>query len=190
VPETRPSQRRPVDGVAFRGALRHHAGGVAIVTVAAPDEPMGFTVTSLTAASLNPPLVSFYVDHGSRSRPALTTVDHFGVHLLGSPHRDLAALFARRGADRFAPPTRWRHGPFGVPLLEDATVRLICARRDIVPVGDHFLVVGEVIDVANGDSGDPLLYAHGEFGRWVPEGEGAEPAVPVDELDLADTVDR
>jgi flavin reductase (DIM6/NTAB) family NADH-FMN oxidoreductase RutF len=174
-----------VDAGAFRAAMRHHAGGVAVVTVAGADGPMGFTVTSLTAASLHPPLLSFFVNHDSRSWPALKSADHVGVHLLGAAHRDLAALFARRGADRFAGPTRWAWGPRDVPLLADATVRIVCARREIVPVGDHFLVVGEVIGVeSTGPGGDPLLYAHGEFGRWVPI--GAAPGTPIDELDLSD----
>jgi flavin reductase (DIM6/NTAB) family NADH-FMN oxidoreductase RutF len=177
-----------VDGALFREALRHHGGGVAVVTVAGAEGPKGFTVTSLTAASLHPPLLSFYVNHDSRSWPALKAADHIGVHLLGAGHRDLAALFARRGADRFAPPTRWRSGPGGVPLLADATIRIVCARREIVPVGDHFLVVGEVLGVErNGPGGDPLLYAHGEFGRWMPIGEA--PGTPIDELDLADRVE-
>jgi flavin reductase (DIM6/NTAB) family NADH-FMN oxidoreductase RutF len=174
-----------VDAEAFRAAMRHHAGGVAVVTVAGSDRPVGFTVTSLTAASLHPPLLSFYAAHDSRSWPALKAADHVGVHLLGAAHRDVGALFSRRGADRFAPPTRWTPGPGGVPLLADATVRIVCAKREIVPVGDHFLIVGEVLAVdSTGPGGDPLMYAHGDFGRWTRL--GAAPGTPIDELDLDD----
>jgi flavin reductase (DIM6/NTAB) family NADH-FMN oxidoreductase RutF len=173
------------DEAAFRAAMRHHAGGVAVVTVAGSEGPRGFTVTSLTAASLHPPLVSFYVAHDSRSWPALKTADYVGVHLLGAAHRDLGALFARRGADRFAPPTRWSPGPGGVPLLADAIVRIVCEKREIMPVGDHFLIVGEVIAAESArPGGDPLMYAHGEYGRWLPL--GAAPGSPIDELDAAD----
>jgi flavin reductase (DIM6/NTAB) family NADH-FMN oxidoreductase RutF len=174
------------DTEAFRAAMRHHAGGVAVVTVAGPDGPMGFTVTSLTAASLHPPLLSFYVNHDSRSWPAVKAADYVGVHLLGAAHHDLGSRFARRGADRFAPPTRWLRGPGGVPLLVDATVRIVCAKREIMPVGDHFLVVGEVLAAENvSRGGDPLMYAHGEYGRWLPL--GAAPGTPIDELDLDDS---
>jgi flavin reductase (DIM6/NTAB) family NADH-FMN oxidoreductase RutF len=174
-----------LDAGAFRAAMRHHAGGVAVVTVAGPDGPLGFTVTSLTAASLRPPLVSFYVGDDSRSWPALKTADHVGVHLLGAAHRDLGARFSRPGADRFGPPTRWVRGSGGVPLLLDVTVRIVCAKREIVPVGDHFLVVGEVTSVESLRPGqDPLMYAHGEFGRWAPL--GAAPSTAIDRLDLAD----
>lgn len=174
-----------LDGAVFRAALRHHAGGVAVVTVTGPDGPRGCTVTSLTAASLRPPLLSFYLNGDSGSWPAMQAAEYIGVHLLGAAHRDLAALFARPRVDKFAAPTRWQPGPGGVPLLTDATIRMVCTRRTAVPVGDHYLVVGEVVGVEhNGAGGDPLLYAHGEFGRWVPIGDA--PGMPIDELGLAD----
>src|SRR3954470_368904 len=119
------SERTHIDAAAFRSALRHLAGGVTVVSAAGADEaPVGLTVTSLTAASLDPPLLSFYVDRESRSLPGLRAADHFAVHLLSARQHELAALFARPGADRFAAPTRWRRGPAGVPLLVDAPVHL------------------------------------------------------------------
>ena len=169
------SGRAPVDAGAFRAALRHLAGGVAVVTVAGPAGPAGLTVTSLTAASLAPPLLSFYVNHDSRSLPGLRTVDRFAVHLLDAGQHELAALFARQGVDRFAPPTRWRAGPDGVPLLAGVPVWLLCDRREIIPVGDHFLVVGEVVGTEVRAGGEPLLHAHGQFGRSVPL-----PSLPAD----------
>jgi|1186.fasta_scaffold112772_2 flavin reductase (DIM6/NTAB) family NADH-FMN oxidoreductase RutF len=162
------SERTHVDAAAFRSALRHLAGGVSVVTAAGPHGPVGLTVTSLTAASLDPPLLSFYVDRESRSLPGLRAADHFAVHLLTADQHELAALFARRGADRFAAPTRWQRGPAGVPLLVDAPVHLVCAREQVVSVGDHFLVVGSVLGTSVADRGEPLLYAHGEFGRLIP----------------------
>src|SRR3954452_6407172 len=120
------SERTHVDAAAFRSALRHLAGGVTVVTAAGADEaPVGLPVTSLTAASLDPPLLSFYVNHESRSLPGIRAADHFAVHLLAADQHELAARFARRGADRFAAPTRWQSGRGGVPLLVDAPVQLI-----------------------------------------------------------------
>jgi flavin reductase (DIM6/NTAB) family NADH-FMN oxidoreductase RutF len=43
----------------FRDALGRFATGVAFVTAALDDEPAGLIVNSLTAVSLEPPLVSF-----------------------------------------------------------------------------------------------------------------------------------
>ena len=158
----------PVDEDTYRLAMRHHPGGVAVVTGAGPHGPIGLTVTSLTAASLDPPLVSFYLGVRSRSLPTLRSARYFGVNLLGADEHELAARFARRGVDRFAPPTRWRPGPHAVQMLDGATLRMVCGLADVRPVGDHYLLVGAVHAVEPGAPGEPLLYAHGEYGRLVP----------------------
>ena len=153
----------------FRQALSRHAAGVAIVTVRGPA---GLTVTSFSSASLNPPLVSFYIGHGSSNWPAVRSAEHFAVNLIGHGQEDVAARFARKGADRFGSATRWRPGPGGLPLLAGATAHLICARHTLVTVGDHELVVGQVAHVIIGTGAPPLLHHRGRFTR--PESESPD----------------
>jgi hypothetical protein len=112
----------------FRQAMSRHAAGVVIVTLAGPSGPSGLTVTSFSSASLDPPLVSFYIGHGSSNWPAIRDARHFAVNLIGEGHQSLAHRFALKGEDRFAPPTRWSRGPKDLPLLSDATTHLIAQR--------------------------------------------------------------
>ena len=149
----------------FRQAMSRHAAGVVIVTLAGPSGPGGLTVTSFSSASLDPPLVSFYIGHGSSNWPAIRDARHFAVNLIGEGHQSLAHRFAVKGEDRFAPPTRWSRGPKDLPLLSDATTHLICATESLVTVGDHELVVGLVLDAAFGSGDRPLLHHQGRFTR-------------------------
>ena len=149
----------------FRQAMSRHAAGVVIVTLAGPSGPGGLTVTSFSSASLDPPLVSFYIGHGSSNWPAIRDARHFAVNLIGEGHQSLAHRFAVKGEDRFAPPTRWSRGPKDLPLLSDATTHLICATESLVTVGDHELVVGLVLDAALGSGDRPLLHHQGRFTR-------------------------
>ena len=149
----------------FRRAMGRHPAGVVIVTVAGPTGPGGLTVTSFSSASLDPPLVSFYIGHGSSNWPAIRDARHFAVNLIGEGHQSLAHRFALKGEDRFAPPTRWTRGPEDLPLLSDATTHVICATESLVTVGDHELVVGLVLEAAFGHSGRPLLHHQGRFTR-------------------------
>jgi flavin reductase (DIM6/NTAB) family NADH-FMN oxidoreductase RutF len=135
---------------------------VVIVTLRGPA---GLTVTSFSSASLHPPLVSFYIGHGSSNWPAVRAAAHFAVNLMGSGQEEAAARFARKGADRFGPQTRWEPGPGGLPLLSGATTHLICARHDLVRVGDHELVVGRVTQAIIGASVPPLVHHQGRFVR-------------------------
>jgi flavin reductase (DIM6/NTAB) family NADH-FMN oxidoreductase RutF len=52
-----------------------------------------------------------------------------------------------------------------LPLLAGATTHLICARRTLVTVGDHELVVGQVTQAIIGTSTPPLLHHQGRFTR-------------------------
>ena len=153
---------------AFRHALSRHPAGVAVVTFRGPA---GLTVTSFSSASLDPPLVSFYIGHRSSSWPLVRAAAHFAVNLLGAGHHETAARFARKGADRFGPQTRWEPGPEGLPLLAGATTQLICATHALIAVGDHELVIGQVTRTVIGTSAPPLLHHQGKFTRPAGDGE-------------------
>jgi flavin reductase (DIM6/NTAB) family NADH-FMN oxidoreductase RutF len=151
----------------FRTALAQHAAGVVIVTARPEGVPVGLTATSFSSVSLDPPLVSFYVDQSSTTWPWLRLADHFAVNVLAGHQHDLATRFARRGIDRFAAPTRWRPGPHETPLLEDVSAHLICIPHTTVEIGDHTLVVGLVTAAATTPA-RPLLYHRGQYGRFLP----------------------
>ncbi|MFC9085069.1 flavin reductase family protein [Nocardiopsis dassonvillei] len=160
----------------FRETLRHHPAGVVVVTAGVGGRPVGLTATSFTSVSLDPPLVAFYVAETSSTWTTLHLAGAFAVHLLAQDQTDLAARFAHRGADRFAPPTSWRPGPEEVPLLDGVSASLVCRRFDTRLIGDHWLVVGEVTHtLVLDDLRPPLLYHRGAFGGFVPL-HGPDPA--------------
>jgi flavin reductase (DIM6/NTAB) family NADH-FMN oxidoreductase RutF len=154
-----------VDAAVFRQALARHPAGVAIVTLRGPA---GLTVTSFSSASLDPPLVSFYIGHGSSNWPAVRVAEYFAVNLMDHGQEAVAARFARKGADRFGPETQWGPGPGDLPLLAGATTHLICATHAMLTVGDHELVVGRVEHAIIGSGEPPLLHHQGRFTRPEP----------------------
>ncbi len=157
-----PTQAREASSDLLRSVFRRHAAGVAVIT-AQGSRPVGFTATSLSSVAAEPPLVSFGVGTGSSSWPVLAEAEHIGVHILAEEQRDLAATFARSGADRFAPPTRWRTGPEGVPVLDGVLAWLVCRVVARVPAGDHRIVLGQVVAGDPAGQGRPLLYHQGRF---------------------------
>ncbi|MFD8201005.1 flavin reductase family protein [Streptomyces sp. NPDC003470] len=150
-------------GDLLRSVFRRHAAGVAVITARGDAGPAGFTATSLTSVSAEPPLLSFGIGTGSSSWPAVSGAEYVGVHLLGEHQRELAATFARSGADRFGAPTAWHEGPEGVPVLDDVLAWLVCRVVGRVPAGDHRIVLAEVLLGDPAGSGRPLLYHQGRF---------------------------
>ncbi|POX37691.1 flavin reductase [Streptomyces sp. Ru73] len=147
----------------LRSVFRQHAAGVAVITAQGRTAPVGFTATSLTSVAAEPPLISFGVGTNSSSWPVIAEAEHVGVHILGEHQQELAATFARSGADRFAAPTSWRTGPQGVPVLDGVLAWLVCRVVARVPAGDHRIVLGEVVVGDPSGAGRPLLYHQGRF---------------------------
>ena len=148
----------------FRQVMRQHANGVAIIT-AGTRTPAGFCATSLASVSLEPPLVSFSVGLRAASWPAVETARHVVVHLLTDAQEELARTFARPGARKFGPQTRWHRGAFGLPVLDDVLARMVLALVSHFPVGDHALVIGRVIETHRIAGGRPLIHHDGQFTR-------------------------
>ncbi|OKK17790.1 flavin reductase family protein [Streptomyces sp. NBC_00341] len=146
----------------LRSVFRQHAAGVAVIT-AAGDRPVGFTATSLNSVAAEPPLISFGVGTSSSSWPVVAEAEHIGVHILGEHQQELAATFARSGADRFGPATYWRSGPEGVPLLDGVLAWLVCRVVARIPAGDHRIVIAQAVVGDPAGSGRPLVYHQGRF---------------------------
>jgi flavin reductase (DIM6/NTAB) family NADH-FMN oxidoreductase RutF len=139
---------------------RRLAGCVTVVTAAGPDGPTGCTATSVTSASLRPPLILACLAERSRTLAAVRDRGAFGVHVLASDQHQHAWRFARTGRDKFAG-AAWqvRHG---VPVLVDNAAWAVCRLTHTQPLGDHHLVVGEVV-AARATDRAPLLWHDRQF---------------------------
>ncbi len=160
VPVPRPSA---VSAERLRRTLRRQAAGVTVITV---PGPAGFTATSFTSVSLEPALVSFYVSATASAAPAVRAAEAFAVHILRRDQEELAARFARSGVDRFAG-TDWAPDEQGVPVLFGAAAWLTARRVLVQEVGDHLLVVGEVVDAGAEEGSSPLVHHDGAFGGFT-----------------------
>ncbi|MET9609557.1 flavin reductase family protein [Streptomyces sp. NPDC006512] len=147
----------------FKQIFRAYPGGVVVVTADSGAGPVGFTATSLSSVSLDPPLVSFGIANGSSSWPHLERAGTVVVNFLGSAQEDLARRFATSGIDRFAAPTRWHRLPQGEPALDGVTGRLRLAVEQLVPAGDAHIVVARVLEAWQSDDGRPLLFHNGSY---------------------------
>ncbi|MGW6860238.1 flavin reductase family protein [Streptomyces xanthophaeus] len=158
-----PSAARPVEPDLFKQIFRSYPGGVVVVTADSGAGPAGFTATSLTSVSLEPPLVSFGIAKGSSSWPHLERADSVVVNFLGSAQEDLARRFATSGIDRFAAPTRWHRLPQGEPVLDGVAGWLRLTVEQFVPAGDAHIVVARVAEAWQAEDPRPLLFHNGAY---------------------------
>jgi 3-hydroxy-9,10-secoandrosta-1,3,5(10)-triene-9,17-dione monooxygenase reductase component len=168
--EWRPGETLEVDGEAartragrFREVLGRYASGVAVVTTTADGSPIGMTCQSFTSVSLDPPLVAFLPTAQSRAFAAVRRSGTFAVNFLAAGQEDLSELMAGPSDDKFAG-LAWRPAPgTGAPLLEGTVGYVDCTVEAIHEAGDHFIVVGRVVELAPGDDTTPLVYHRGDY---------------------------
>jgi len=146
----------------FRDALGRFPTGVAFVTAVPDGEPAGLIVSSLTAVSLEPPLLSFCPSRGSLTWSRMRRTQRFGVNVLGRRHERFVRSASPPGADRFAG-VDWELGPGGVPLITDALAALECDIAAEHPAGDHWIIVGLVHDARLAPAAEPLVFFSGAF---------------------------
>ncbi|BCY08329.1 flavin reductase family protein [Actinoplanes sp. L3-i22] len=149
-------------GERMKGAFRQYPTGVAVITGAGPDGPVGLTASSVASVGVDPPALSFSV-MGTYSARILLAAPSFVVHLLGIRHAGLAGHFARSGGERFTPDQGWSTLPTGEPILLDAVAALRAEPLHLVPVGDSTLVVATVVEVFHGPADRPLIHHSRKF---------------------------
>jgi flavin reductase (DIM6/NTAB) family NADH-FMN oxidoreductase RutF len=147
----------PGAGERMKGAFRRYPTGVAIITGAGPDGPVGLTASSVASVAVDPPALSFSVMDTFSAR-ALLAAPGFVVHLLGTRHAGLAREFAHSGGERFTPEQGWSTLPTGEPILFDAVAALRAEPLHLVPVGASTLVVATVLEVFHGPADRPLIH--------------------------------
>ncbi len=145
----------------FRQVFRCHPAGVVVLTLDAGRGPVGFTATSLTSLSLDPPLLSFSISKTSSSWPQLRDADIIVVNFLGANQEAVARRFATSGIDRFADPTRWHRLPDGDPVLDDVSGWLRGRVENMISVGDQRIVIGRLEDSWFSSEASSLVYHDG-----------------------------
>ncbi|WP_305782415.1 flavin reductase family protein [Symbioplanes lichenis] len=153
-----------VDAQLFRSLLRRHAAAVVVIT-APGAPPVGFTATSFTSVSLDPPLVSFCLAHTASAWPTISAASTIAVHVLTQAQEHVARTFSARGIDRFAAHGAWHEGPDGVPLLDGVLATIVCRVAQRVEAGDHTIVLATPLsgDHLEDATVTPLVYHDGSY---------------------------
>ncbi|MDD2885498.1 MAG: flavin reductase family protein [Dechloromonas sp.] len=151
------------DTRALRNALGRFATGIAIVTAIDPDgHPIGLTVNSFSAVSLQPALVLWCLDNGSHNLEAFRKASHHAINILSVDQQDLSNRFATWPADRFVG-LPWQPGAGGAPVFPDCCAIFEVANDTAHAGGDHTVFIGRVEKFSDAPTQDPLLFHAGQY---------------------------
>jgi flavin reductase (DIM6/NTAB) family NADH-FMN oxidoreductase RutF len=145
----------------FREVMGAFPSGVVVLTAFGEDgRPRGLTVSAFCAVSLEPPLALVCIDKTSNTLPAVQHTGGFTANILATGRENLARRMATKLSDKFDG-LAWRppESRVGGPILdEDSAAYAVCALRDTIEAGDHWVLVGLVTEGAHNEGVAPMVF--------------------------------
>jgi flavin reductase (DIM6/NTAB) family NADH-FMN oxidoreductase RutF len=116
------------------------------------------TVSAFNEVSLDPPLVLVCLGKNSNTQALIAEGKVFAVNILARGQADLSIRFAsREDEDRRFVGLDYQTGVTGAPLLAGTVANLDCRLATTHDAGDHFIFVGEVVDLQFSER-EPLMF--------------------------------
>lgn len=151
---------------AFKSAMRHLAGAVSVITTGRGAERTGFTATSVTSFSMDPPAMLVCLNRTSSSWPVLQRHQGFCINVLAHDQLHVADRFAGRGGLKGAARyegAHWQEFETGALALSDALAVIDCELEEAIERHSHAILIGRVKAIRTRSTAEPLLYWHGAY---------------------------
>ncbi|OAN33808.1 flavin reductase family protein [Mycolicibacterium iranicum] len=163
---TRASQAQPADmsPSSLREAFGHFPSGVIAIAAEVDGARVGLAASTFVPVSLDPPLVSFCVQNSSTTWPKLVDRPYLGISVLGEAHDDAARALAAKTGDRFAG-LQTASSERGAVFIHGTSVWLESSIEQLIPAGDHTIVVLRVSDITVNPDVPPIVFHRSTFRR-------------------------
>lgn len=150
-------------GLAFRAALARFATGVTVLTTRTSEGlPVGVTISSFNAVSLDPPLILWSLSLESPKLRLFRQASHYAVNVLATGQKSLSECFSAPETNRFAG-LETHDGLGGAPLLAGCSAWFECMPEAEYPGGDHLIFLGRVKRFSQGKASEPLIFHAGGY---------------------------
>lgn len=148
----------------LREAFGHFPSGVIAIAAEVDGVRVGLAASTFVPVSLDPPLVSFCVQNTSSTWPKLKDLPCLGISVLGESHDDAARTLAAKTGDRFAG-LQTVSTDSGAVFIDGTSVWLDSSIEQLVPAGDHTIVVLRVNDITVHADVAPIVFHRSTFRR-------------------------
>lgn len=129
------------------------------------EEFFGMTINSFSSVSLKPPMISFCIDNSSSNLRLFQKNKTFSLNILSEGQQELSRGFATPKNSKKWGIETYSLGKNGNPIFENSIAFFECRKHKIIKVGDHHLVIGEIVDFAKINDARPLLYFQGKYNK-------------------------
>ncbi len=131
-----------------KSALRMFTYGVYLLTVKQGDKCNASTVSWVSQASFEPPLLTVALRNGSLTQAMVEAAGQFALNLVAANQKEMAGAFFKPAEQQVGKLSGYAHEPgpqTGAPVFPDAPAWLECRVVESVNRGDHTVVIAEVV---------------------------------------------
>lgn len=158
------NSQRNLTPSSLREAFGHFPSGVVAIAAEIDGIRHGLAASTFVPVSLDPPLVSFCVQNISTTWPTLKVAPMLGISVLGETHDDAARALAAKTGDRFAG-LETVSSDTGAVFIKGTSLWLESAIEQVIPAGDHAIVVLRVNQVTVDADVAPIVFHRSVFRR-------------------------
>jgi flavin reductase (NADH)/flavin reductase len=162
-----------VDPQTHRGAMRHFASPVTVVTSSKDGDPVGLTATAVCSVTADPPRIVVFINKQTLADSAIMATGAVCVNVLAGDQEEVARAFAGMIPGVIGP-ARFDHGRWGelvtgAPVLDGALVAIDCRVIKVFEESTHHAFLCEILATRERGPGDgpddsaALLYCNGAF---------------------------
>lgn len=137
------------DARRYRDVLGRFATGVTVVAGHAGEELFAMTANAVMSVSLDPMLIAFCPGKKTNFATHVHRLAGFSVNLLREDQQALSTYFAGGWKEPAPPPFRFVASRCGV-RLEGCLASIDCHPERVIDIGDHWLIIGRVLDLHMG----------------------------------------
>ncbi len=155
-----------VDTKAYRQTIGLFATGVTVLLAERDDEVRAMTANAVAFLSLEPTLVIVCPSKQAHMAEFLNLGNYFTINILSEEQEPLSNFFAGGWRLDKEPDHEFIPWPAAVraPRLDGCLASLACRVHQVHDGGDHWIVVGEVLDLHRNTTHErPLLFFAGKY---------------------------
>lgn len=148
---------------ALRNAFGQFATGVCVVSALdKAGNPIGITINSFGSVSLDPALALWSIQNSSDLFEFWTHTHKYAINILASDQQAISGQCAKPGQHGLQN-DQVEMSDTGIPLVAGALASFEMTLEQVVPAGDHHLILGNIDKYQVNDSLSPLVFHKGQY---------------------------
>lgn len=148
---------------ALRNAFGQFATGVCVVSALdSAGQPIGVTINSFGSVSLEPALALWSIQNSSDLFDFWCHTEKYAINILASDQQALSGQCAKPGQHELQDEQVFL-SETGIPLIVGALASFEMTLDQVVPAGDHHLILGQIDNYQVDETLSPLVFHKGQY---------------------------